>query len=224
MDAPNEGRAQQPMRVRAKCWTLVCLLNLHRNPLSNGEEVKRTEPLQLSNIRLETERLILRPTRPEDFEGWVTLMGNPESARFIGGVQPRAHAWRTFVTMAGVWAMQGFGMFSVLEKSSGRWIGRIGPWQPEGWPGTEIAWSLIRDAWGHGYASEAASAAADWAFAELGWSEMIHVIDPSNLASQKLAQRLGSTLRGPGQLPPPLQDFPIEIWGQSRDAWEHRRA
>lgn len=176
------------------------------------------------DLQLETDRLLLRPIRPEDFEGWVTLMGDPESARFIGGQQVRAQAWRTFMTMAGAWAMQGVSMFSVLEKSSGNWIGRVGPWQPEGWPGTEIAWGLTRAAWGHGYATEAAAAAADWAFTRLGWSEMIHVIDPANLASQKVAQRLGSGCRGPGRLPPPLQDFPIEVWGQTREQWrQHRR-
>ena len=175
------------------------------------------------DMRIETDRLLLRSIRPEDFEGWVTLMGDPESARFIGGQQVRSQVWRTFMTMAGAWAMQGVSMFSVIEKSSGNRIGRVGPWQPEGWPGTEIAWGLTRAAWGRGYATEAAAVAADWAFAQLGWSEMIHVIDPANLASQKVAQRLGSSCRGPGQLPPPLQDLPIEVWGQTREQWRQRR-
>ena len=67
--------------------------------------------------------------------------------------------------MAGAWAIQGFAMFSVIEKVSGRWIGRIGPWQPEGWPGTEIGWGIVRDRCGFGYATEAAAATIDWAFA-----------------------------------------------------------
>lgn len=125
--------------------------------------------------------------------------------------------------MAGAWAIQGFGMFSVIEKSSGRWIGRLGPWFPEGWPGTEVGWGLLRDSWGCGYATEGSAVAIDWAFAQLGWTEVVHVIATDNLASKKVAQRLGSNLIGPGRLPEPYQDLPVEIWGQSHAAWERRR-
>lgn len=84
---------------------------------------------------------------------------------------PRSLAWRAFMTMAGAWYLQGFAMFSVIEKATGRWIGRLGPWYPEGWPGTEIGWALVRDSWGRGYATEGAAAAMDWAFSTLGWKE-----------------------------------------------------
>ena len=68
-------------------------------------------------------------------------------------------------------------MFSVIEKSTGRWVGRLAPWTPDGWPGTEVGWGIARDRCGLGYATEAATAAIDWAFDALGWSEVIHVID-----------------------------------------------
>jgi RimJ/RimL family protein N-acetyltransferase len=139
--------------------------------------------------------------------------------RFLGGVQDRSVAWRAMMTMAGSWAMHGFGMFSVIEKASGRWIGRLGPWSPEGWPGTEVGWGLARDAWGQGFATEGARAAIDWAFDHLGWTEVIHCIDPENRASQDVARRLCSANRGPGRLPGPLAEHPIEVWGQSREAW-----
>lgn len=83
-------------------------------------------------------------------------------------------------------------MFSVIEKKSGRWIGRLGPWFPDGWPGTEVGWGLVRDAWGKGYAFEGCVAAIDWVFANLDWTEMVHSIHPDNAASKALAQRLGS--------------------------------
>ena len=67
--------------------------------------------------------------------------------------------------------MQGYAMFSVVEKASGLWIGQAGPWQPEGWPGTEVGWAFHRSSWGKGYATEAATAAIDWSFANLGWRE-----------------------------------------------------
>ncbi|MDQ3287420.1 MAG: GNAT family N-acetyltransferase [Pseudomonadota bacterium] len=172
---------------------------------------------------IETERLILRLPEASDFEGFAGLSGDEEAARYIGGAMPRAAAWRKFLQMPGAWAIQGFGMFAVVEKQSGRWIGNAGPWQPEGWPGTEVGWSLLRSNWGKGYAFEAATASIDWAFGHLGWSEVIHSIHPDNRPSQVLAQRLGSSNRGPGKLPAPFEDSPTEIWGQTREQWFARR-
>jgi RimJ/RimL family protein N-acetyltransferase len=177
----------------------------------------------MTGPRIETERLILRPPAAEDFEGWAMLMADEENARHIGGPQARSVAWRGFLSMAGAWAIQGYGMFSVIEKASGRWIGRLGPWYPEGWPGTEVGWGIMRDVWGKGYAPEGAAAAMDWAFDNLGWHEIIHSIAPDNLASQIVARKLGSSLRGPGRLPAPYQELSVDIWAQTRDEWRKRR-
>lgn len=173
---------------------------------------------------LETERLILRPPADEDLDRWAQMMADPVAARFIGGQQPRATAWRFMATMAGSWALNGFGMFSVIEKTSGQWLGRIGPWRPEGWPGTEVGWGLHPDAWGRGYAIEAAAATIDWVVDHLGWTDVIHCIDPENRPSQAVAERLGSVNRGAGRLPPPFEDHVVDIWGQTADAWRTRRA
>ncbi|NJC05350.1 RimJ/RimL family protein N-acetyltransferase [Sphingomonas kaistensis] len=178
----------------------------------------------MSPPTIETERLILRGIQEADLDGWAELMGDPDSARFIGGVMKRAGAWRSMAAFAGSWSLKGFGMFSVVEKSTGRWIGRLGPWQPEGWPGTEVGWSLLKSAWGRGYAAEGATAAIDWAFDNLGWSEVIHVIDVDNAPSIALAERLGSTDLGPCALPPPLDKYNVHAWGQSRDQWLARQA
>jgi RimJ/RimL family protein N-acetyltransferase len=173
-------------------------------------------------LEIETERLILRPTQAQDLDGWAELMADPESSRFIGGPVPRATAWRGMMAMAGAWSLQGFAMFSMIEKASGRWIGRTGPWQPEGWPGTEVGWGVLRSAQGLGFAHEAAVAAIDWAFDTLRWDEVIHCIDPANTPSQRLAERLGSSNRGPGRLPPPFEHFEVDVWGQTRAQWRAR--
>jgi RimJ/RimL family protein N-acetyltransferase len=170
---------------------------------------------------LETARLILRPTAAEDFDAWAALMAD-EASKFIGGPQARSAAWRGFVSVAGAWAIQGYSMFSVIEKASGLWVGRVGPCVPEGWPGTEVGWAIAKPAYGKGYATEAAAATIDWAFDTLGWTDVIHCIDPDNVASQKVAERLGSTNRGPGQMPEPYQDRPVDIWGQTREQWRAR--
>ena len=151
------------------------------------------------------------------------MMQDAETAKFIGGAVPRAVSWRAMMTMIGAWHATGVSMFSVIEKSTGRWVGRLGPWQPEGWPGTEVGWALVRDCWGRGYATEGATAATDWAFNTLGWTNVIHSIAPDNVASQAVARRLGSSNLGRGTLPPPLESSVIDIWGQSREEWRNRR-
>ncbi|NUO49699.1 MAG: GNAT family N-acetyltransferase [Polyangiaceae bacterium] len=172
---------------------------------------------------LETERLILRPAAAEDFEAWAAFSADPEATKHLGGPMERMVAWRSLCAMTGAWLIRGFSMFSVIERASGAWVGRLGPWMPEGWPGTEVGWGIAPAFQRKGYAVEGATAAIDWAFDNLGWSEVIHLIAPANLPSQRVAARLGSTLRGPGKLPPPLHESPVEIWAQSREAWRARR-
>jgi RimJ/RimL family protein N-acetyltransferase/CheY-like chemotaxis protein len=175
------------------------------------------------DFQLETSRLILRTPRLEDLDGWSDMMTDEVATRFIGGVAPRAICWRQLMTMIGAWHSVGFAMFSVIEKETGRWIGRLGPWQPEGWPGTEIGWAIARDRWGRGYAVEGAVAATNWAFDTLGWTNIIHSIAPDNLASQRVAQKLGSRHLGPGKMPPPYQNDRVDLWGQTREEWRQRR-
>ena len=170
-------------------------------------------------VRISTARLILRPLQLGDFDAWAGLMADGEATPFIGGRQPRALAWRSFMSMAGAWHLTGVAMFSVLEKDSGRWVGRVGPWRPDGWPGPEIGWAIIRECWGRGYATEAAAASIDWALEALGWDEIIHCIAPDNPMSQAVARKLGSRNRGVGRMPPPHDQAVIEIWGQSRAQW-----
>ena len=174
--------------------------------------------MELPIPTLETERLILRAPAREDYEPWLAFLADAEAQRFLDGAQSRAAGWRQICSMTGAWAIRGFSMFSVVEKASGRWIGRLGPWQPEGWPGTEVGWGLAREAWGRGYATEGAAAAVDWAFRDLGWTEVIHCIDVDNTPSQAVARRLGSRHLRDEKLPPPLE-WPVQVWGQSREDW-----
>jgi RimJ/RimL family protein N-acetyltransferase len=172
---------------------------------------------------IETDRLSLRVPRIEDFDLWAEFMGDAEAARYIGGLQPPAICWRGMAQMTGSWALVGFGMFSVIERASGQWIGRVGPWMPHQWPGPEVGWGIVRSRWGRGYALEAATASMDFAVDVLGWADIVHTIHPENTLSQNLAKKLGSVNRGPGEMPPPYQDQPIDVWGQSAEQWRARR-
>ncbi|RAK59279.1 N-acetyltransferase [Phenylobacterium hankyongense] len=172
---------------------------------------------------LETDRLILRQPQAEDFEAWAAFAADEETMRHIGGVQARSVAWRGICSVTGAWRIRGFSMFSVIEKATGRWIGRLGPWQPEDWPGTEVGWGLTREVWGKGYATEGAAACMDWAFDTLGWTEAIHTIEPANAASQAVARRLGSSILRQARMPAPFEAMEVDVWGQTREQWLARR-
>lgn len=168
---------------------------------------------------LETARLTLRPPRRDDFDAWAALSADAAVMRHLGGTLSRFQAWKQFLAAVGAWHVVGFHAFSVIERITGCWIGRVGPLHPDGWPGDEIGWTLARRAWGRGYATEAAGAAIDWAFGVLDWPRIIHCIAPDNTASQAVARRLGSYLQGPAQMPAPYDNDPVEIWGQTRAEW-----
>lgn len=168
---------------------------------------------------LETERLILRSPALEDLDRWAEMMADPDTAQFIGGVVPRPTVWRIIMQMAGAWTLTGVSMFSVVEKARRVWIGRVGPWQPLDWPGTEIGWGLHRDAWGRGYALEAAIASMNFAFHDLGWPVVIHCINPQNTRSQAVARRLGSKIVRQDTLTTPFGHETVDIWAQTRDEW-----
>lgn len=189
----------------------------------SADQVMQGVPAGISGPILETERLTLRVPYAKDFERYAEMLGDESAARYIGGQLSRAAAWRRFLQMPGAWAIQGFAMFSVLDKHSGKWLGQAGPWKPDGWPGNEVGWSFHPDAWGRGYATEAAIAAMDWAFGVLGWDSVIHCIDPANAPSQRLAQRLGSRSHGLVEMPPPYEGLATEMWGQTREEWSANR-
>ena len=170
-----------------------------------------------------TERLILRLPEASDLDGWSAMNADVETMRFIGGAKSRPETWRMLCAMRGAWDIRGFAMFSVIERSTGAWVGRLGPWEPEGWPGKEIGCGVSPQFAGKGYAYEAVAATMDYAFDVLGWTDVIHTIDPENTRSIALAQRLGSTNGGPTRLPDPFQDARVDAWGQTAAQWRARK-
>src|SRR6187402_796531 len=174
--------------------------------------------------RLETNRLILRVPALDDLDRWAEMMADENAARFIGGVAAKTIVWRMIMQMVGAWELTGVSMFSVIEKASGKWVGRAGPWQPLAWPGAEVGWGLHPDAWGKGYALEAAIASIDYAFESLGWTDVIHCINPANDPSKAVARRLGSRLLRHDRLPAQFEHEAVEVWGQSREEWTVNRA
>jgi RimJ/RimL family protein N-acetyltransferase len=172
---------------------------------------------------IETERLLLRLPTLDDLGRWTEMMADPVASRYIGGVVPPAIAWRILMQVRGAWALTGTSMFSVIEKKSRLWVGRVGPWRPPGWPGDEVGWGLHPDAWGKGFALEAAIASIDYAFDELGWGSVVHCINPENRPSQALARKLGSRILRQDTMVASFGTEIVDVWGQDRSEWRTNR-
>jgi len=149
-------------------------------------------------MTLETARLRLRPFVLDDFEEHAAMVADPEVMRFLGEGKalPRFAAWRNLCSIVGHWGLRGYGMFAVVERSTGRYVGCVGPLFFEGWLGFEMCWTLRSEAWGKGYATEGARRALEYAFTELDQAHVISLIRPGNTASIRVAERLGETLEG----------------------------
>lgn len=151
--------------------------------------------------QLETDRLILRMWRNDDFEGYLAMCSDPEVMRYLGGKTfDRLEAWRHMAFLMGHWSFRGYGHWAVEDKATGEFAGRIGFLNPEGWPGFELGWTLARKFWGRGYATEGARRALDWAFNELDKDHVISLIDPRNTNSIRVAERLGEKVEGKTEL------------------------
>jgi RimJ/RimL family protein N-acetyltransferase len=156
-------------------------------------------------VRLETERLVLRRPEHGDLDGYAELWGDPEIVRFLSGTTlPRDEVPEAIERMLGHWERHGLGLFSVLNKEDGQLVGRVGYllWDPERWVNgiwepldgdleLEVGWTIARRLWGQGYATEAALACRDHAFAELGRDHVISLIAPENVASIRVAEKIG---------------------------------
>ena len=163
---------------------------------------------------LETDRLLLRQFRESDLDALARMSTDPDVMRYIGEgkAQSRDEVWRGIAQHLGHWALRGYGNWAAVEKTTGEVVGRIGLWNPEGWPGLEVGWLLARPHWGRGLATEGGRAARDWGFATLGVDRLISVIHPDNTASIRVAERLGETFERRSQ----IRETPVVIYGVSR--------
>lgn len=158
-------------------------------------------------VSLETERLLLRAPVADDAEALAPMYGDAEVMRFVGDGRPltRTETARSVKRMIQRWEADGFGLFTTVRKEDGAVIGRVGllVWNVDTWEPTtraesengrtevEVGYTLGRDYWGHGYATEAAGAVRDYALRELGADRLIALIIHGNTASENVARKLG---------------------------------
>jgi len=153
-----------------------------------------------TSLVIETERLRLRLPRPDDAEGLVEAISDPETMRYIGdgSTGDLAAAERTIGRWLERWEESGVGQFVAERREDGRYVGRAGflvwdpvVWEPAAAGETEIGWTIVRSLWGHRYATEAALALRDWALGERGLTRLISLIQHGNVRSVRVAEKIG---------------------------------
>jgi ribosomal-protein-alanine N-acetyltransferase len=152
-------------------------------------------------LRLDTERLIIRPAEVGDAEDLHAVYSDPSTFEFIGSGEVQSIG-ETIARIERKMALQGeygFSLWSVVERASGRVVGDCGLQLLEGGPDVELGYKLGREFRGRGYATEAGRAAIAHGFDELGLDRIVAVAWPENRASWRVMEKLGMTFVGPGR-------------------------
>jgi len=142
---------------------------------------------------VETARLKLFPLSARFNDDLFRLYNEPEVADwlFLTGPPTREQVAARTTIHEQTWAERGYGFFCVVEKSSDRFVARVGAMTTPETGRIEIAWSTTRAAWGKGYASEAARASVDFTFANSGLDVLDCYLRPDNIASRRVAEKAG---------------------------------
>jgi RimJ/RimL family protein N-acetyltransferase len=148
--------------------------------------------------RLETERLVLRPLEPEDLAPLAALLGDRDALEHWGDPLDLAATAAWIERNRARYAEHGLGRCAVLWRESGALVGDCGlvPTTVEDAPEIELGWIVARSHQGLGVATEAAAAWRDHAFGTLGLARIVSMVSADNLASRRVAQKLGMRAEG----------------------------
>ena len=146
-----------------------------------------------SEVRIETDRLIIRSTQEVDFEPLAALWTDPEVTRYMGGPRNYEEVLKILRDYAKLESQPVFDQWPVIEKETCQVVGDCGILEKDidGRNQHEIIYVLARSAWGRGFATEAASSLRDYAFGELGLKRVTALIDPDNHKSERVATKIG---------------------------------
>jgi RimJ/RimL family protein N-acetyltransferase len=157
--------------------------------------------------RIETDRLVLRELRADDFDDVHRIWTDPDNVRFVGG-QPSTpmQSWRRVINSAGQWPIMNYGYWALDEKASGQFIGMVGfahfhREEPAGFSGDpEIGYVVDKQVHGRGYGREAMTACMAWMDEHHPGRRTICMIAPDNTPSIRIAERLGYSVYGEGEI------------------------
>jgi RimJ/RimL family protein N-acetyltransferase len=166
------------------------------------------------SLVIETPRLRLRPFRESDLDALARLNADPEVMRYLGAGKTldRAESWRQIALFMGHMELRGYSALAIEERATGEFLGRSGPWFPEGWPMLEVGWVVDPRCQNQGIATEAGRASLAWCLANLGVDRVCSIIHPGNAASRRVAEKLGAKI-----------ERRITLMGQEGDLWIHHR-
>ncbi len=155
---------------------------------------------------LETGRLFLRRMETNDVDNLMGIFSDPEAMRYYPATKSReeAEGWIRWVRDS--YEENGFGLYAAILKESGAFAGQCGliPQEVKGEREVEIGYLFLRKFWGKGLATEAATACRDYGFDHLGLDRLVSLIDPANLASRRVAEKVGMKL-----------EERVEKWGKT---------
>ena len=171
---------------------------------------------------IETERLLLRQWREGDLEAYARICADTKVMRYLPATLSREKSLEQMAGFVRHWEEQGFGLWAVEERASGKFIGFVGLMRHDDWREgehrTEVGWRLGRAHWGRGLATEGALASVRYGFEGLGLARIISITLPENAASRGVMEKAGLTYRGETR----WRGHDVVWYAIDRDTWEAR--
>ena len=170
--------------------------------------------------QIETPRLLLRSWRDEDLDAYARMCADPEVMRYLPSTLTCEQSEQQIAKFVRHWEERGFGLWAVEIRETGAFAGFVGLQHSEDWPEgehkTEVGWRLDRSYWGQGLATEGALASLHYGFEDLGLERIISITLPENVASRRVMEKSGLSLRGEAR----WRGFDVVWYDISRREWE----
>ena len=199
------------MRRRGETWLIAAGRSIC---------IRLADALTLPVNSVETARLLLRVPELADAEALMGILWDPEVVEKKqvtlreppGGLEL---AVKNTNSMLRQWERRGYGQWCVIEKMTGQVIGCVGFYHPQReWPGVDLGWVLHRTRWGHGLATEAATAALRWVWEYTAIDRIVSLIAPDDLRSIRIATKIGERFERAGV--DPVHGEPMHLYSIAR--------
>jgi RimJ/RimL family protein N-acetyltransferase len=179
-----------------------------------------------------TERLLLRRWRDGDRDPFAAMNADPTVVEHLQGPMSRERSDDFVDRIEAHWDEHGWGLWAVEVVDGAPFVGYVGLW-PASYvaPGmVEVGWRLVREHWGHGYATEAALEALRFGFTDVGLAEIVSFTVPQNVRSRRVMERIGLVRDPGGDFDHPRVDAAAHpqlvrhvLYRASRDTWRSDR-